>query len=161
AISDVYTEFLQKAADQWRPVTGLSNPDVLEQIKADKIDILIDLAGHTSRNRLQVFAMKPAPVQVTWLGYPNTTGLKAMDYRVVDAISDPIGDDPALCSETLVRLPGGFLCYEAAPKTPPVGPLPALAAGHIAFGSFNKINKISDTTVRLWSRVLQAVPSSR
>jgi len=158
---DLYTDFLKAKADQWRVTVGLDDARVSEMIRADAIDILIDLGGHTSKNRLGVFARKPAPLQATWLGYPNTTGLKAIDWRLVDAVTDPEGGADALAVERLYRMPQPFLCYEAAPKTPDVSPLPALANGHVTFGCFNKINKISDQTVRLWARVLAAVPGSR
>lgn len=158
---DLYTEFLQGAAEHWHQTVGLSDERVIEMVRSDQIDILIDLAGHTSKNRLCVFAAKPAPIQVTWLGYPNTTGLAAIDYRLVDEITDPSGDADRLHTETLWRLPVPFLCYEPAPKTPDVAPLPALASRHITFGSFNKINKISDRTVQLWAKVLLAVTGAR
>jgi FkbM family methyltransferase len=158
---DLYTDFLKGRAAVWRSVVGLTDERVAEMIRADRVDVLIDLAGHTSKNRLGVFARKPCPVQVTWLGYPNTTGLKAIDWRFVDAVTDPEGMAEAHAVERLQRMPVPFLCYEAAPKTPDVAPLPALANGHVTFGCFNKINKISDRTVRLWARVLAAVPNSR
>jgi len=158
---DLYTDFLKARTAGWQNIVGLSDARVAELVRADGIDILIDLAGHTSKNRLGVFALKPAPVQATWLGYPNTTGLPAIDWRLVDAVTDPTGTAEALAVERLHRLPAPFLCYEAAPKTPDVMPLPALANGHVTFGSFNKINKISDSAVRLWAAVLAAVPNSR
>jgi len=158
---DLYTDLLKGRADLWRPIVGLGDDAVAAMVREDAIDILIDLGGHTSKNRLGVFARKPAPVQVTWLGYPNTTGLAAIDWRLVDAVTDPEGGADAQAVERLYRLPAPFLCFEPAPKTPDVAPLPALANGHVTFGSFNKINKISDRTVRLWARVLAAVPGSR
>lgn len=158
---DLYTDFLKTSADHWQVIIGLDDRRVSEMVRTDGIDILIDIAGHTGKNRLGVFACKPAPVQVTWLGYPNTTGLQAVDWRLVDAITDPEGIADNLAVERLYRMPAPFLCYEPAPKTPDVGPLPASANGYITFGCFNKINKISDRTVRLWARVLAAVPRSR
>ena len=157
---DLYTDFLKGRADHWRVTVGLPDERIHDMIRADGIDILIDLAGHTAKNRLRVFARKPAPVQATWLGYPHSTGLAAIDWRMVDDVTDPMGAE-TLSIERLQRLPAPFLCYEAPPKTPDVGPLPALANGHVTFGSFNKINKVTDATLRLWSRVLGAVPGSR
>ncbi len=159
---DIYTDMIRRASDHWRLTVGLPDADVVKLIEQDRIDILVDLGGHTSKNRMAVFARKPAPLQVTWLGYPNTTGLPAMDYRLVDKVTDPEGDPGSAAVEQLYRLPGGFLCYEAAAgKTPDVGPLPAPASGYVTFGSFNKITKVSEQTVALWSKVLGAVPGSR
>ena len=109
---DETTKRLMVASDHWRSIAGIDDSDVANLVKDDKIDILVDLSGHTAKNRLLVFAQKPAPIQVTWLGYPNTTGLSAIDYRFTDIIADPIGEADELHSETLVRLANGFQCYK-------------------------------------------------
>ena len=160
---DAVTARLRGLADQWRPIVGLDDEALAGQVRADGIDILVDLTGHTGRNRLLAFARKPAPVQVTWLGYPNTTGLTAIDWRITDAIADPEGAD-ALHSERLARLPTGFLCYAAPADAPEPEPLPAVAGGAdapITFGSFNNLTKVTPEVVRLWSAVLARVPGSR
>ena len=109
---DEMTERLMATSDHWRSIVGITDSDVANLIRNDKIDILVDLSGHTAKNRLLVFAQKPAPIQVTWLGYVNTTGLSAIDYRFTDIIADPIGEADELHSETLVRLANGFQCYK-------------------------------------------------
>ncbi len=158
---DLYTDLLRNKAEHWRQTAGFSDEHVADLVREDRIDILVDLAGHTSKNRLMVFAARAAPVQVTWLGYPNTTGLVTMDYRLVDGISDPVGAADRQHTEALWRLRAPFLCYDPPPQSPDVGPLPAGGGGQITFGSFNKINKISDFTLGLWAGVLAAVPNSR
>ncbi|MBX7200193.1 MAG: tetratricopeptide repeat protein, partial [Rhodospirillaceae bacterium] len=157
--ADMVTDALRSEAEHWRAVHGWSDEKLAAHIKADRIDILVDLAGHTQGNRLSVFARRTAPIQVTGIGYPATTGLAAMDYRLCDAVTDPPGAD-AFCTEHLMRLAPGLHCYAPLPAPEP-GPLPALTAGHVTFGSFNKLAKISDATVTLWSRVLSAAPGSR
>src|SRR6202040_783104 len=148
-------------ADHWVPIHNLSDEQAAARIREDRIDILVDLSGHTSRNRMMLFARKPAPIAVTWLGYPNTTGLPAIDYRLTDAIADPPGEADALPSERLVRLKPGFLCYRAPDDAGPVAPLPARAAGHVTFGSFNNVAKLSPATIALWARLLREVPGAR
>ena len=157
---DAVTARLRALVPNWRDVRELTDAALADQIRADAIDILVDLAGHTAGNRLGVFARKAAPIQVSWLGYPDTTGLAAMDARLTDAIADPPGAE-AFAVEKLVRLPQGFLCYGAADEAPPVAPLPAGAAGPVTFGSFNNLPKLSDETLDLWAQVLLAVPESR
>ena len=160
-IPDAVTERLQGYADHWLTTNGLSSDRLAERIRTDSIDILVDLAGHTGRNRLAVFARKPAPVQVTWLGYPNTTGLTAIDYRLVDAITDPYRTADASASEILVRLEGGFLCYAAPTDAPtPLAP-PCVTSGTVTFGSFNNPTKLSPTTLDTWATLLNRVPQSR
>jgi predicted O-linked N-acetylglucosamine transferase (SPINDLY family) len=158
---DAVTMRMRKLADQWRDIARRCDEDVAEQIRRDGVDILVDLAGHTDGNRLLVFARKPAPVQVTYLGYPDTTGLRTMDYRLTDAYADPPGETEPYHSEELVRLARCFLCYRPATESPEVGELPALAAGTVTFGSFNSFAKVTEEVMGAWSRILLAVPESR
>ena len=158
---DAATGRFQQVAHHWKPVVGVADAQVAQLITRDRIDILVDLAGHTAGNRLLLFACKPAPIQVTYCGYPDTTGLSTMDYRFTDAYADPPGVTEQYHSEQLVRLPRCFLCYAPLAEGPEVGPLPALASGRITFGSFNNLSKLSDATVGMWSAVLSAVPNSR
>jgi protein O-GlcNAc transferase len=158
---DVRTEQFKTLADRWVTTVGMSDETLAQHIRSDRVDVLVDLAGHTAKNRLPVFASKPAPVQVTWLGYPNTTGLEAIDYRLVDAVTDPDAQDEAVCSETLVRLPGGFLCYGAPGNAPQPGAPPHLSSGAVTFGSFNNPSKLSAATIDAWARLLARLPAAR
>ena len=158
---DAVTQRLRLLAGQWRDIHGWNPDEVAELIRQDGIDILVDLAGHTTDTGLLVFARKPAPVQVTWIGYPNTTGLDAMDYRLTDAISDPPGQTERWHSEQLIRLPNTFSCYAAPAESPAVGPLPALANGFVTFGCFNNFRKLSEPTLAVWARLLHALPTAR
>ena len=158
---DRVTARLKAQAHHWRDIHGTSDDDVLKLIRGDQIDVLVDLAGHTKGNRLAVFARRAAPIQVTAWGYPATTGLPAMDYRLCDFVTDPATDADAVAAETLIRLTPGLHCYAPPDDAPPVAPLPALAAGHITFGAFNKLAKISPSTVVLWAAALHAVPGAR
>ena len=151
---------IQEASDHWRSITDIGDTDVVALIEADGIDILVDLAGHTGGNRLMVFAHKPAPVQVTWLGYPNTTGMSVMDYRLTDAIADPVGEIEKFYSEELVRLEHGFLCYQADEFALGLTQPPCLEKGYVTFGSFNTLPKINHEVVKLWARILHAVSGS-
>lgn len=159
--ADAYTARFKAQADSWRNVGHLDDEGLAAQIRADGIDILVDLAGHSGLNRLPMLALRPAPVQVTWLGYPNGTGMASVDYRIVDPVSDPIGPTDGHAVETLVRLPAPFLCFRPPASAPPVVPLPAGATGAVTFGSFNKLSKITDGTVALWAEVLRRVPDAR
>jgi predicted O-linked N-acetylglucosamine transferase (SPINDLY family) len=158
---DALTDRLRGDADVWRDIVGLSDQRVAELVRGDRIDILVDLKLHTANNRLLVFARKPAPVQVTWLGYPGTTGLSAMDYRLTDPYLDPPGLFDAFYSEESLRLPDTFWCYDPLTDQPTAGALPALESGAITFGCLNAISKVNDGCLALWARVLQAVPGSR
>lgn len=158
---DIVTTTLQKFGGIWRNTFGLDNAAVRAQLRADEIDIAIDLAGHTGRGRLNAFAVKPAPVSATWLGYPATTGLSTIDWRITDAHADPPGQEE-FHSEKLMRLPDSFLCYHFyGTVTPPLTPPPALARGAITFGSFNNPLKLSPQTIAAWARILDQVPESR
>ena len=157
---DETTERLQQQASAWRDVSTLDDTALLGQVRADGIDILVDLSGHTAGNRLTVFAARAAPVQVTYLGYPSTTGLSRMDYRLTDDRADPPGEE-AFYSERLVRLPECFLCYQPPIQSPSVASAPLTQNGFITFGSFNNLAKINANVVTLWSDILQAVPGSR
>jgi predicted O-linked N-acetylglucosamine transferase (SPINDLY family) len=161
AHADAYTARFKAQADGWRTIGHLDDDALAAQIRADGIDILVDLAGHSGLNRLPMLARRPAPVQVTWLGYPNGTGMASVGYRIVDPVSDPIGPTDAHAVETLVRLPAPFLCFRPPVSAPSVVPLPAGATGTVTFGSFNKLSKITDGTVALWAEVLRRVPDSR
>jgi predicted O-linked N-acetylglucosamine transferase (SPINDLY family) len=158
---DDVTDRFKALADHWRVTVGLSDEAVAAQIVEDGIDILVDLAGHTAGNRLLVFARRPAPVQVTWLGYPNTTGLSAIDYRLVDAVTDPKDNVGQLASEKLVRLEGSFLCYGPPNDAPPMTSPPSLKNGIITFGSFNNPTKYSAATVHTWAQLLSRVQEAR
>jgi protein O-GlcNAc transferase len=159
-VIDDMTRRLRSTSDHWREIAGMPDADVDSLIRHDCIDILVDLSGHTGKNRLLLFALRPAPIQVSWLGYVATTGLAAMDYILMDAISAPPGDE-CFYSEALVRLPYGRFCYEAPAAAPPVVDPPCVKRGYVTFGSFNHIAKISAATVRLWADILEAVPASR
>jgi len=161
AVADDVTQRLRGQADQWREIQECTPEAVAELIRLDAIDILVDLAGHTTDNSLLAFARKPAPVQVTWIGYPNTTGLEAMDYRLTDYISDPPGQTEAWHREKLIRLPQTFSCYRPAIESPAVGPLPALANGQVTFGCLNNFRKLSEPTIALWARLLAELPTAR
>lgn len=158
---DEFTRRFRDSSDQWRDLRGLDNEKAAALIRNDGIDILVDLAGHTARNRLPMLVRRPAPVQVTYLGYPNTTGLVEMDYRLTDEFADPPGEADELHSEELVRLPGGFLCYAPPSDAPAVNDTPALTDGHVTFGSFNNVNKVNETVVAVWARILNSLPRSR
>lgn len=159
--TDETTARMKALVSNWRQVNQMNDEDVARMIHADGIDILVDLAGHTALNRLSVFIRKPAPIQVTWIGYPNTTGLSTMDYRITDALADPIGAADALHTEKLLRLPECFSCFQTPRQSPDVGPLPALANGFITIGSFNNFAKITPRVMRVWIDIMNRVPGSR
>jgi protein O-GlcNAc transferase len=159
--SDDVTDRLRACADGWHDIVGWTDERVADKVREDKIDILVDLAGHTAGNRLKVFGRKPAPVEVSYLGYPGSTGLSEMDYRLTDSLADPPGKTESFHTETLVRLPVCNWCFGEPDDAPPVGPLPAESNGSICFGTFNNFAKASPVIVDLWAEILNVMPSSR
>ena len=157
---DAVTARLQRTSDCWREIYNLTDNDAAALIRADAIDILVDLNGHCGGSRLTLFSQKPAPVQVTWNGYPNTTGLRTIDYRFTCPLSDPPGQTEHIHTEELIRLPC-FTCYLPPDWAPPCGPLPARSVGRVTLGCFNNIPKICDSAIEAWSRILVLVPGSR
>ena len=158
---DTVSARLKNLAGRWLRSTTLGDDALAERIREDGIDILVDLAGHTAGGkRMLLFAHKPAPVQVTWLGYINTTGLQAIDYRIADWHACPAGFE-RYHSEKLVRLPDYLACFAPSASASAVGPLPARQAGHITFGSLNNTPKVTPRVIAVWSRVLLKLASSR
>jgi predicted O-linked N-acetylglucosamine transferase (SPINDLY family) len=155
---DAVTRRIRALVDHWRPVRYLDDMALARFIAGDGIDILVDLAGHTAGGRPLALAMRPAPFAVSWLGYPNTTGLAAIDARITDAIADPEGASDGRHIERLLRLPGGFLCYRPPADAPSSAMRPA--DGPIVFGCFNSALKINPAVARLWTRILERVPGS-
>lgn len=157
---DQRTEQLRGSGGQWRSIAELTDVQAAELIRSDGIDILVDLGGHTAGNRLGIFARKPAPIQVTGIGYGWTTGLPSMDYRLTDAIADPPGE-PRRHTEELVSIPHGMLCFQPPTTAPDVTPLPGSNDGTITFGGFHRHVKLNERTMKLWARILMRVPGSR
>jgi predicted O-linked N-acetylglucosamine transferase (SPINDLY family) len=159
-VKDDLTYRLQAAATQWRDVIAMSDQRLAEQIRTDRIDILFDLAGHSARNRLLVFARKPAPIQITWIGYEGTTGLTAMDCLLADRHLVPEASR-RYYREHVLWMPDGYLCYDPPAAAPPVGPLPSLTSGYATFGSFNNPAKITPEVVAVWAEILRRLPAAR
>ena len=158
---DAVMERLRGLGHAWRDTAGLKDEALDRLIRQDRVDVLVDLRGHALGNRLSLFARKPAPVQVTMVGYFDTTGLPQMDWRVTDGWMDPPGVSERFHAEKLLRLRGGCWCYGPDDDAPDVVSPPALSAGRVTFGSLNKIAKVSPACARLWARVLEDVPGSR
>jgi len=154
------TRALKFPGDTWRCIAGLSHEQAAARIREDEIDILVDVSGHLMDNRLRTFARKPAPVQMTWLSYPQTTGIGAIDFRITDRYCDPPGVADSYYVEKLLRLPDSYWCY-APPFDLPPGPLPALSNGFVTFGSFNIFIKLTPPTLDLWAKLLGQVVNSR
>jgi predicted O-linked N-acetylglucosamine transferase (SPINDLY family) len=156
---DVFNVEFRSFLPNWRNIFGVSPEGVAARVRADAVDILIDLAGPTSESRLPVFAIKPAPVQVEWLGYSGTSGLDTIDYILGDAEVLPEGVHQSI--ETPWRLPDAYLCYSPQPEAPPIRPLPALTNGYVTFGTLNNNRKLSSSTFDVWAGILASVPDSR
>lgn len=159
-IEDHVTDSVRMLAQDWRRVRDLDVVELRDRIRSDGIDVLFDLSGHTGSNRLLAFAMRAAPVQVSWIGYPATTGLAEMDYYLIDHHVAPPGMLDDQFTEKLVYLPSAFT-FDPHPASPAVEPLPALRNGYITFGSFNRYNKISDDVLETWAQILANVPNAR
>ncbi len=157
---DSMTQRLKPLADHWRWMVAPSEQALEQVIREDAIDILVELSGHTEGHHLGMLARRVAPVQVTYLGYPNSTGLAALDYRITDARADPPGAADSLHVEKLLRLPESFLCYAPPDNATAVGVAPVRRSGSITFGSFNNFAKLSPTVVGLWAAILASVPDS-
>jgi protein O-GlcNAc transferase len=157
---DGVTQAFARICPNWHDVTGMDDAALARRVRADGIDILVDLAGFTGGSRVRVLGRRPAPVQVSYLGYPATTGLPVVDWRLTDAVANPEGTD-AFYTERLARVAGGLCCYLPPPDAPDPGPPPALKEGRITFGSLVNLKKVNRPTIALWSRVLQAVPGAR
>jgi protein O-GlcNAc transferase len=160
-IRDEVSDRLKSNINRWTDITNVPDEEAAQSIRQDGVDILVDLAGHTANNRILLFARKPAPVQVTWIGYPATTGLSSIDYRIVDRYTDPPGMTERFYTEQLIRLPESSLCYLPDRDAPAAGSLPALASGHVTFGSFNNLAKVSHEVISIWTKILKATPDSR
>jgi predicted O-linked N-acetylglucosamine transferase (SPINDLY family) len=159
-IEDSVSQRLRGYLTHWHSIAGLSDAALAQKIREDGIDILYDLSGHTAKNRLLTFARKPAPLQVSWIGYPGTTGLSAMDYYQSDRFLFPDGRFDDQFIEKIVRLPAAS-AFLPSKDAPPVNALPALSNGYMTFGSFNRLSKISRSVVALWAQLLRALPDSR
>lgn len=160
-LADEVTERMRRRADAWQPIGALGDAKAAEQIRADEIDILVDLSGHSAGNRLLTFARKPAPLLATLFGYPNTTGVPAIDVRVTDAFADPPGETESLYVESLLRLPEVAWVYRPPATAPVVNALPSKRSRTFTFGCLNNPAKLSTACVEAWSRILKAVPKSR
>jgi predicted O-linked N-acetylglucosamine transferase (SPINDLY family) len=159
--SDEVTQQMKDHMQHWRTTVGMTDAQAAAQVRQDQIDILVDLKLHTADNHLLLFAQKPAPVQATWLGYPGSTGMDAIDYRLTDPYLDPPGQNDAYYSERSIHLPDTFWCYDPLSGEPSVNAPPCVENGFITFGCLNNFCKINDAVLSLWAGVLQTVSGSR
>lgn len=159
---DDITQKIQQCADHWIPCVGWTDEQLAEKIHQDEINILVDFSGHTGRNHLLTFARKPAPIQYFHtIGYSNTTGLTAIDYRITDSYVDPPDVASQYSSEALMCMPHSYYCYSPNVETPPVNDLPALQKGYVTLGSFNAYSKLNDQTLGWWAEMLRALPQAK
>lgn len=161
AMPDAVTTRLQTYPATWRDISMMDDNEAARAIRSDQLDVAIDLAGHSRGGRIELFARRLAPVQVSYLGHPMTTGLAEMDYRLTDSIADPPGEDTSGYVEELVRMPKCFCCFSIPQSAPDVGPLPAERNGFVTFGSLQAMAKVNERVVELWAKVMLAVPGSR
>ena len=159
--SDHVTAKLKKYAFAWVPCVGLDDAALAARIRQDQIDILVDLSGHTSGNRLLVFALQPAPIQVSWFGFPVSTGLSTINYRFTDEWQDPTGLSEQYYSEELIRLPRFYAAFRPDERAAPIGTCPAERNGHITFASLNSLSKLSPSILEIWADLLLHLPNSR
>lgn len=160
---DTYAQRLKTYVDFWRNVSSLEEREIAEIVYQDKIDVFVDVTGHTApgfNNKLLAFAYKPAPIQMSWLAYPATTGLRTIDYRITDEWADPVGMTEAYHTEKLIRIPQGFLCYQPEEESPEIVSAPCKSNSHIIFGCFTLQAKITPEVVRVWSSILQSIENS-
>jgi predicted O-linked N-acetylglucosamine transferase (SPINDLY family) len=157
---DEITKELSSLADNWRVIANMNDVEAAELIRSDEIDILVDLSGHTAMNRLHLFAKKPVPVQATWLGYSNTTGLPTMDYFIGDDATI-FAEEEHLFSEKVIRLPWSRFCFAPYADIPDATAPPCIRNGYITFGSFNSLAKLNSEVVALWARILEELPGTR
>ena len=158
---DDVTQRLRGLADEWHDISALSDEEAARLIRHERIDILVDLSGHTSGNRLLLFARRPAPIQMTWLGYWDGTGMAAMDYRITDHHADPEGEFDSHYRERLLRLPRVNRCYRPPAEMPACNDLPAQSRGYVTFGSFCNFPRISNEAMRAWAQLLHRLPGAR
>ncbi len=158
-VEDARTARIRANCKEWRSTVEMTDEELAKRIRADQVDVLIDLAGHTTHNRLPMFGWKPAPVQVAWLGYLGTTGMRQIDYLIADRWTLPESLDSSF-SERIYRMPSTYLCF-TPPDTSSVGVPPSIRNGYVTFGSFNEINKLNDRVLVRWAEILARVPNSR
>lgn len=160
-VDDAVTDRFRQAVDAWRDIAGLSDDDAAALVRVDRIDVLVDTTLHMDGNRLLVFARAPAPIRVTFAGYPGSTGMRAIDWRLTDAHLDPVGLHDDRYVERSWRLPDSFWCYDPLGEDVVPGPLPCGTRGHVTFGCLNNFAKVNDRTIALWADVLRAVLDAR